>query len=155
MAAYDAKLRTPLALIGVRVEGEELAAIVFLPQSAGTLAPRNRLAELACMQIEKYAADPDFRFDLPLKAAGTDFQRRVWRAISAIRRGATQSYGEMARALSSAPRAVGQACGSNPFPLAVPCHRVVSASGLGGFAHSDGGYLLQVKRSLLAHEGAL
>jgi methylated-DNA-[protein]-cysteine S-methyltransferase len=154
-AQYQARLSTPLALIGVRTAGEEITEIVFLPPAMGALAPKDRLAERACMQIEKYASDPDYRFDLPLAAAGTEFQRRVWKAIAAIRRGELQSYGEMARRLRSAPRAVGQACGANPFPLVVPCHRVVSASGLGGFAHSEGGYLLQVKRRLLAHEGVL
>ena len=54
--------------------------------------------------------------------------------------------------LQSAPRAVGQACGSNYFPLVIPCHRVVAAKGLGGFAHHSSGYLIEVKRWLLQHE---
>ena len=74
--------------------------------------------------------------------------------ISAIEAGRTRSYGELARELRSAARAVGQACGANPLPLVVPCHRVLAAGGIGGFAHSEGGFLLEVKRWLLAHEGA-
>jgi methylated-DNA-[protein]-cysteine S-methyltransferase len=149
---FHAKLETPFALVGIRTEGLALAEIVYLPRSAGSLAPANALAERACAQIEKYAADPGYRFKLPLKQIGTAFQRRVWQLIASIPCGETRSYGELARLLKSAPRAVGQACGTNYFPLVIPCHRVVAANGLGGFAHSSGGYLIEVKRALLVHE---
>ena len=149
---FDAKLDTPFALVGIRTESAALAEIVYLPRSAGTLAPTNALAERACAQIEKYAADPGYHFKLPLKFVGTAFQRRVWEQISAIPCGETRTYGELARRLRSAPRAVGQACGTNYFPLVIPCHRVVAANGLGGFAHNSSGYLIEVKRRLLAHE---
>jgi len=149
---FHAKLDTPFALVGIRTEGAALAEIVYLPRSAGTLAPANALAEQACAQIEKYAADPDYHFNLPLKRLGTVFQRRVWEQIAAIPCGKTRTYGDLARLLRSAPRAVGQACGTNYFPLVIPCHRVVAAKGLGGFAHASGGYLIEVKRRLLLHE---
>ena len=105
------------------------------------------------MQLEGYFADPEFGFDLPLAPRGTPFQRRVWSKIAAIAAGHTRSYGEIAREIDSAARAVGQACGANPLPLVVPCHRVLAASGIGGFAHHDEGFHLSVKRWLLAHEG--
>ena len=149
---FQAKLDTPFALVGVRTEGAALAEIVYLPRSAGTQAPTNALAERACVQIEKYVADPEYTFKLPLKQLGTAFQRRVWEQIAAIPLGRTRTYGDLARRLGSAPRAVGQACGNNYFPLLIPCHRVVAAKGLGGFAHASGGYQLEVKRRLLAHE---
>ena len=152
MTYFHAKLDTPFALVGIRTEGAALAEIVYLPRSAGTLAPANALAEQACAQIEKYAADPDYRFELPLKRIGTVFQRRVWEQIAAIPCGKTRTYGDLARLLRSAPRAVGQVCGTNYFPLVIPCHRVVAAKGLGGFAHASGGYLIEVKRRLLLHE---
>lgn len=154
MSRYQAKLDTPFALVGVRTEGAALSEIVYLPRSAGTQAPMDALAERACAQIEKYAADPGYRFKLPLKSVGTTFQRRVWNLIAAIPCGESRSYGELARMLGSAPRAVGQACGANYFPLLIPCHRVVAAKGLGGFAHTRAGYLVEVKRRLLAHEQA-
>ena len=149
---FQAKLETPFALVGVRTEDGALAEIVYLPRSAGAQAPADALAERACRQIERYAADPDYRFSLPLKPVGTAFQRRVWAQISAIARGETRTYGELARRLKSAPRAVGQACGTNYFPLVIPCHRVVAATDLGGFAHNSRGYLIEVKRRLLLHE---
>jgi methylated-DNA-[protein]-cysteine S-methyltransferase len=147
-------LKTPFALLGVRADEQALSEIVFLSRDGDALSPQNRLAERACAQIERYVEDPQYRFDLPLARGGTDFQRRVWRKISAIEAGRTRSYGELARELGSAARAVGQACGANPLPLVVPCHRVLAAGGIGGFAHHEGGFHLAVKRWLLAHEGA-
>ena len=153
LSEFQAKFDTPFALVGVRTEGELLAEVVYLPRSAGALAPTNALAERVGAQIEKYVADPGYRFKLPMKQVGTAFQRRVWELIAAIPSGATRRYGDLARDLRSGPRPVGQACGSNYFPLVIPCHRVVAAKGLGGFAHSSGGYLIEVKRLLLLHEG--
>jgi methylated-DNA-[protein]-cysteine S-methyltransferase len=152
LPGFQAKLDTPFALVGVRTEGAVLAEIVYLPRSAGVLAPTNALAERACAQIEKYIADPEFHFKLPTKQVGTAFQRCVWKLIASIPCGETRRYGDLARLLKSGPRAVGQACGTNYFPLVIPCHRVVAANGLGGFAHTSSGYLLEVKRWLLAHE---
>lgn len=150
---FQAKLRAPFGVLGVRTSGGRLAEIVFLKSSSAALAPRDSVAERACMQLEGYFADPEFGFDLPLAPRGTPFQRRVWSKIAAIAAGHTRSYGEIAREIDSAARAVGQACGANPLPLVVPCHRVLAASGIGGFAHHDEGFHLSVKRWLLAHEG--
>ncbi len=148
----EAVIATPFGRLGVRIEGDAVSEITFLPGDARLRAPSGALARRACAQVRRYLRDPGFRFDLPLKPSGTEFQRRVWKAIAAIPPGGTRSYGEIARELGSSSRAVGQACGENRFPLVIPCHRVVSAGGIGGFAHSQGGYLLRVKRWLLAHE---
>lgn len=150
---FDAILTTPFGALGVRTEGGAIAEIRFLPPGTQALKPKTVLAERACAQLAAYLADPKAGFSLPLKTAGTDFQRSVWRAIAAIPPGRTLTYGEIARRLKSAPRAVGQACGRNPYPVAVPCHRVVAVDGgLGGFANARGGYLLDTKRWLLEHE---
>lgn len=141
--------------VGVATRGEMLAEIVYLDPRTRSLAPRNRLAERAARQIERYRADPDARFDLPLDLHGTPFQLRVWRALARIPRGETRTYGGVAQSLGSAARAVGQACGENRFPVVIPCHRVVAANGLGGFAHARAGFLLEAKRWLLRHERAL
>ena len=150
---FEAILLTPFAALGIRTGDDRVEEIVFLPSRGSALAPRNRLAERVCAQIERYVGDPGYRFDLPVGARGTKFQHRVWRRIAAIGAGHTRSYGEIARELASSPRAVGQACGANPLPLIVPCHRVLAAGGIGGFAHHRGGFPLSVKRWLLAHEG--
>jgi methylated-DNA-[protein]-cysteine S-methyltransferase len=150
---FQAKLRAPFGVLGVRTSGGRLAEIVFLKPGSAALAPRDGVAARACAQLESYFADPEFCFDLPLAPCGTPFQRRVWSRIAAIAPGHTRSYGEIASEIDSAARAVGQACGANPLPLVVPCHRVLAASGIGGFAHHDEGFHLSVKRWLLAHEG--
>lgn len=152
-AEFDAVLKTPFGALGVRTEGKTIAGIRFLPPGTPAVKARNPLAERACEQLAAFLANPKARFDLPLEPAGTNFQRSVWRAIAAIPPGRTLTYGEIAKRLKSAPRAVGQACGRNPYPVVVPCHRVVAADGgLGGFANARGGYLLDTKRWLLEHE---
>jgi methylated-DNA-[protein]-cysteine S-methyltransferase len=155
---FDGVMRTPFGGVGVKTEAlgtedECIAAIVYLPQGVREVAPNNRLAERAMRDIEGYLDDPHHPFELPLKPVGTRFQRRVWDEVAAIPPGRVASYGEVARVLRSGPRAVGQACGANHFPLAIPCHRVVASSGIGGFAHNDDGFHLAIKRWLLAHEG--
>lgn len=152
-AEFDAVMETPFGALGVRTEENAIAEIRFLPPGTKTVEPKNALAARASQQLAIWIADPSARFDLPLKPAGTTFQRGVWRAIAAIPQGRTLTYGEIAKRLKSAPRAVGQACGRNPYPIVVPCHRVVAADGgLGGFASATGGYLLDTKRWLLEHE---
>ncbi len=159
---WDAVIEFPKMKVAVTtrdVNGSpRIAAIRYLPPETETKAPQNELAERAARQLERYRADPDARFDLPLLIEGTDFQRRVWEAMCAIPRGRTLTYGELARKLgedgSDTPRAVGQACGDNRLPIVIPCHRVVAASGIGGFSHSTSGYLLEVKRWLLMHESS-
>jgi methylated-DNA-[protein]-cysteine S-methyltransferase len=130
--------------------------LVYLPPHFLAKDPLDTVAEQAAQQVERYLADPDFSFSLPLHDAGSAFQRRVWSAICAIARGSVRTYGQVAKDIGSAPRAVGQACGANWFPLIIPCHRVTAAGGLGGFSnHNDeNGFHLSVKRWLLRHEGA-
>ncbi|HEU0187059.1 MAG TPA: methylated-DNA--[protein]-cysteine S-methyltransferase [Gallionellaceae bacterium] len=149
---YQAVLTAPFGKLGIRCEGELLTGIDWLPPGHAELVPLTPFAQKVCAQLNEYFRDPDFRFTLPLRLAGTDRQQRVWRAMCAIPRGQTRQYGELARELASSPRAVGQACGANPIPIVVPCHRVVSKTGLGGFANHEDGYLLDIKRWLLAHE---
>lgn len=153
---YQARVKAPFGTLGIRTEGNLVSEIVFLPKSIGALAARNKLAEKTAQQIKRYLDDPLYRFKLPLKEVGTPFQQRVWGAISGIPSGKILSYGAIAKHLRSGPRAVGQACGANWFPLVIPCHRVTAAGGLGGFSHHDDetGFHLGVKRWLLKHEGA-
>lgn len=151
---FNAVIDAPFGKIGIRLQAETVREIVYLPESVRNVAPETPLAKQVAQQIERYFERASASFDLPLATVGTAFQKRVWAVISEIPPGVVLTYGQLARQVGSAPRAVGQACGSNYFPLVIPCHRVVSSSGLGGFAHhADDGYFLKVKRWLLAHEG--
>lgn len=91
--------------------------------------------------------------DMPLTPAATPFQHRVRAALQAVPCGRTVTYGDLAARLGTAPRAVGGACRANPVPLAVPCHRVVAAAGLGGFTGESTGPWPAFKAWLLAREG--
>jgi methylated-DNA-[protein]-cysteine S-methyltransferase len=154
MKPYAAVLSAPTFSIGIECNADEITGIDYLePQSE--VAPTTLLAQEVVRQLRAWLKDPRFDFGLPLAPAGTHFQRRVWNAVAAIPPGRTMSYGEVAAAIRSGPRAVGNACGANPYPIVVPCHRVVAANqGLGGFGRQGEGFLLDIKRWLLRHEHA-
>lgn len=130
-----------------------ISGIHYLERGRVTIAPQNALAKIAKEQIEAYFDDPSFQFNLPLKRQGTPYQRRVWAVISEITYGKTMTYGELAKRIKSGPRAVGGACGANYYPLLIPCHRVLSVNGLGGFMQqAKTGWCMDIKRWLLNHE---
>ena len=108
------------------------------------------LLKEAASQLAAYF-DGDLRhFDLPLKLSSSAFERQVQEAMLAIPYGATRSYGEIARDLDTYGQPVGQACGNNAIPIIVPCHRVLSSTGLGGYSGQGG---VEMKIRLLKHEG--
>lgn len=150
-ADYAALWRAPAFTLGVRLDGDSLSGLDFLPVATPDL-PVSPAAQAVLQQLDAYLADPAFVFELPCCLRGTAFQQRVWQALRTIPSGEVLTYGQLARQLGSAPRAVGQACGANPLPLIYPCHRVVSAKGLGGFMQSAGADTLSIKRWLLQHE---
>ena len=152
-STFNAKMKTPFAVLGIRTAGGVVTTIEYLPRSERAKPPDNALAERVMRQLERYFADPEFRFTLPLAAAGTPFRERIREALNAIPVGESRTYGELARRLHTAPRAVGGACGANDIALVVPCHRVVGSQGsLGGFMHAIDGDPLAIKRWLLTHE---
>jgi len=149
---WDVVIGFPKMKVAVETREGRIAGIRYLPPDAPEAAPRNALAERAARQLERYRENPDAVFDLPLLVEGPAFQKAVWRAMCAIPRGRTRTYGDLAKELGGEARAVGQACGDNRLPIVIPCHRVVASDGIGGFGHSTGGYLIEAKRWLLLHE---
>lgn len=105
----------------------------------------------AVQQVQQYFAGEREDFELLLAPSGSAFQLQVYAAMQSIPFGQTQSYGEMANSINSFAQAVGQACGSNPLPLIIPCHRVLATNGLGGYSGFGG---LETKIKLLQHEHA-
>ncbi len=153
---WQAILAAPFGRLGVRVADGVVTRIGFLAPD-GPLQAAEAAAAAAVGRLEQalaaYWLDSRAGFaGVPVRAQGTDYQQRVWQAIATIGPGQTRTYGELAARLGSSPRALGQACGSNPLPLVVPCHRVGSRSGMGGFMHSRGDEALGYKNWLLAHE---
>ena len=153
-STFSAKLRTPFAVLGLRSDGRAITRVTYLPLTERAQAPADKISERAVRELERYLGDPQFRFTVPIMTGGTAFQQRVWTTLAEIPLGESRTYGEVARMVRSAPRAIGQACGANRIALIVPCHRVVGASGkLGGFMNAEEGDAISIKRWLLAHEG--
>jgi methylated-DNA-[protein]-cysteine S-methyltransferase len=147
-------VESPVGRLALEAEGEALTGVHWASEherAAGAKAtPVLREAQ---RQLDRYFRRKLQRFDLPLGAHGTPFQKSVWAMMCAIPFGETATYGGMAMALGSGARAVGTACGRNPIPIIVPCHRVLGTGGKeGGFS---GGQGLPTKRKLLALEGVV
>nr|WP_199067453.1 methylated-DNA--[protein]-cysteine S-methyltransferase [Chromobacterium sp. ASV5] len=150
---YNAIVAAPFGPLGVACEAGAVTRFEFLPQgTAPRPAAPGSLAWEAARQVQAYCADPAFVFDLPYRLQGTPHQLRVWEQIAAIPLGEVLRYQDIAVRLASSARAVGGACGRNPLPLIIPCHRVVASGGLGGFNQSTGDETLNIKRWLLRHE---
>lgn len=142
-------LTTPIGRLIVEEVGGEITAVHWGGDVDGPATPLLREAE---RQFEAYFAGSLSRFDLPLARAGTAFDMRVRTAMQAIPYGETRTYGDLAHATDSGPRAIGRACGRNAIPIIVPCHRVLARGGLGGYS---GGAGLPTKTWLLALEARL
>ena len=150
---HETRYATPFAVLGITTDGAAVTGVRYLPRSTQQVPPHDRVAERACREIERYLVDPAHRFAVPYRLDGTPFQCRVWREIEKLCPIKTITYGDIARRLGTAARAVGGACGANPVPLIVPCHRVLAAGGLGGFMGGKKSFSLGIKRWLLRHEG--
>jgi methylated-DNA-[protein]-cysteine S-methyltransferase len=144
-------VRTPVGTLTLVGGDAGLRAALFAGEAGSAPGePPHPVLAAARRQLGEYFAGRRSAFELPLDLAGTEFQRRVWRALAEIPFGATTTYGELARRLGRplAARAVGAANASNPVSIVLPCHRVVGAHG--GLVGYGGG--LDAKRALLAHE---
>ena len=139
--------------IGDLSVSEQAGKIVSMDWGWGAIQNQTPLLLKAKQQLEEYFDRQRSTFTLPLNPPGTEFQNRVWSQMAKIPYGRTLSYGELAAALETSSRAVGQACARNPIPIIIPCHRVVARGGrLGGYS-GDGGR--ETKRALLNLEATL
>jgi len=140
---------SPVGQLTIDEIEDAIVAIRWADTPAGNGSPL--LAE-AARQLAAYFDGRLCDFDLPLVPGGSTFEISVWSAMQAIPYGETRCYGDLAQRVGSAPRAVGRACGRNPIPIVIPCHRVLAKAGLGGYSGAGG---LATKQHLLALEGAL
>lgn len=140
--------------IGAILVCEEDGAIVSVSQASPAFTPSGRASLLlrrAERELRRYFAGKRRDFDLPLRPGGSRFDRSVWKTMVRIPFGSTMTYGDVALALDTSPRAVGGACARNPIPIFIPCHRILGAGGaLGGYTWCDG---IATKRFLLKLEG--
>lgn len=133
--------------LGVESDGTHIVALHWEAQPRGEGCA---LLSEAVAQLQAYDAGKLTAFDLPLAPKGSDFQQQVYAAMQAIPYGETVTYGEIAAALNCPAQPIGQACGANPIPVIIPCHRVLSKNGIGGFSGAGG---VDGKIALLKHEG--
>lgn len=151
--SYSAVLASPIGKIGVNVQENQLISLKFLKEAElkhAVVPPVQAIVQ----QITRYFSDSKHlhQFSFSLNLIGTNFQKRVWQHLLEIPFGSTKTYGQIANKLNTSARAVGNACRANPIPIIVPCHRVVSANGLGGYCGQTKGTELHAKSWLLNHE---
>jgi methylated-DNA-[protein]-cysteine S-methyltransferase len=148
---FDCIVSAPFGAVGLMHQNGQVT-IEFLSENLNSKPSKNKTLIQISAQFEAYFADDKHQIKSAFKLHGTDFQKRVWQAISAIPRGQVLTYGQIAHQIGSGPRAVANACGANNLPLIIPCHRVVAKTGLGGFMQGDPNGL-KIKKWLLNHEG--
>jgi len=146
---FSCAMQSPVGALVVVQQGDALVRLHW-----GTLSQVNPtpLLQEAMQQLKQYFSGSLQRFDLPLEYQCSTYQRQVCQAMLDIPYGETITYGELAEITSSSAQAVGNACGGNPFPIIVPCHRVLAAQGLGGYSGEGG---LETKIALLKMESSV
>ncbi len=141
---------SPVGLVTIEATDQAIVRLGWGERATNRTSP---LLKRAAEQLAAYFAGTRTDFDLPLAPAGSAFQLRVWEEMQAIPCGETATYGEIARRIGTAARAVGGSCAANPIPIIIPCHRVVAANGQPGGYSGRGG--LSTKAVLLNLEQAV
>jgi methylated-DNA-[protein]-cysteine S-methyltransferase len=139
-------MHAPVGDLTIFAENEEIVALEW---GWGSLQDASPVLVKAKAALEKYFDGGMLPDDLPLRPAGSPYRQKVWAALRKIPAGQTRSYGEIARVAGGSPRSVGGANAANPIPIFIPCHRVLSSTGIGGYSGGEG---LATKRALLALE---
>lgn len=159
---FTFNIPTSIGDLELEFQGVKLSVLSITENSSdkkerldNNLRDGNKLKENTFSQLKNYFDSSISVFSIPLAPQGTSFQRAVWHELSKIPPGETRTYGEIANKLNSSPRAVGNACRKNPIQIIIPCHRVISANGIGGYAGETEGNQLNIKRWLLNHEGVV
>lgn len=144
----SAALATPVGMISLV---EDAGAITDVRWGGATSGDQTPVLQEAVRQVQAYFAGDLTRFTVPMSPKATPFQHVFYEALFSIPFGETRTYGEIAKMLDVPAQAIGQACGANPIPIIIPCHRVLGADGLGGYSGLRG---VETKVWLLKHEGA-
>lgn len=136
-------------------KGDRLVSLAVETTAKSVKSPsgNNKVVKTLYTQLNHYFTSARPFKNISLLPQGTSFQKSVWHELSKIPLGEIRTYGEIASNLNTSPRAVGNACRQNPIQIIIPCHRVVSAKGIGGYAGETDGRQLNIKRWLLMHEG--
>jgi methylated-DNA-[protein]-cysteine S-methyltransferase len=162
---YDVVFSTEIATIGLIFEDEKLIKLAYLKEQdskTSDITSKVKQVETVKNKIIAYlSGEPGSKESaakiqtIATRLNTTDFQRSVLEQLQKIPCGETRTYGDIAKQLKTSPRAVGNACRNNPLPIIIPCHRVLAASGLGGYDGAVSGKKLDIKSSLLKLEGVV
>jgi methylated-DNA-[protein]-cysteine S-methyltransferase len=152
---YSLILSSPLGTLGLILQESKLIRLELLTKDDGFKIPKDTLSRHITNQFSLYFNDPLHKFDLNINPLGTPFQQSAWEAMCTIPSGKTLSYGQLSKQLKTGPRAIGQACRTNPLPIIIPCHRIVGATDIGGYSGAKNGRWLEVKKWLLTHEKSI
>lgn len=144
---------SPFGTVGAVLQDNAVCRLTWLPSDTALQNPKSTYAATVIAELTTYFQVPQHLFRIKLALTGSSFQLRVWKALQQIPSGTTVTYKELAKKLGSSPRAIGQACRTNPIPLVIPCHRVIAVKGLGGYTGATVGPVFATKRQLLEHEG--
>lgn len=150
--SFDYILPSPIGNLGLSLTPKGIRCLSYLKTKQETRIPSSGIAAKVHQQIMEYFELHRTEFDLPIDIDGTIYQQRVWKEVAKITYGQSLTYGEIAKAIDSGSRAVGNACRHNPIPIIIPCHRVVKKTGRGGYCGSLVGREIQQKDWLLRHE---
>ncbi len=147
---HQLSMHSPFGDLTIFADGE---AIIALDWGWTPDQMPNTVLRETKRQLDAYFDGELERFELTLAPDGTDFQRSVWARMSKIPYSETMTYGEMAVELATMPQPIGGACGANPIPIIIPCHRVLATGGnMGGYSGEGG---IETKKALLVLEGNL
>lgn len=147
---------SPLGTLKITNDNSHIVGLTWYDEPGEKIADGdNALFIKACQWLDDYFCGKTAPQDLPFTLKGTDFQRRVWAQMLTIPAGTTLTYGEVAKRLNSSARAVGGACRVNPVVIVVPCHRIIAATGIGGYAGKVAGVMIDRKSQLLVCDQGL
>jgi len=149
---YQTVFNTPIGKIGLVVSQIGLMKLDFLSATSPLISARDTLTQQITTDIKNYFTSSHHIFSSPFDLHITPFQQTVLDQLKKIPPGDVLTYGQIAEKIRSGARAVGNACRKNPVPILIPCHRVIAASGIGGYSGARSGELLDIKQWLLGHE---
>jgi methylated-DNA-[protein]-cysteine S-methyltransferase len=152
LISYSAITTSPLGAIGVLIKKDQLLGLHLLTDATPSPPTSDPLCKQVIEELNCYFNDPTHCFTIPLHLQGSAFQQKVWRALKYLKSGETLTYGQLAMQLDTGPRAIGQACRTNPIPIIIPCHRIVGANAVGGYGGAKEGSFMKIKQWLLKHE---
>ncbi len=141
-------ISTPAGNLVIYLKGSTITKTTWSLEPLSIISVDNKY----CRQIQDYLENPSISLKLNLQKQGTLYRNKVWAEICKIPLGEVKSYSDIANSIGSGARAVANACRENPFPGIIPCHRVVSVSGLGGYMGQTSGKCIEIKKKLLAIE---